>query len=110
MNRLVAIALLSALSVFAQTNRGSISGTVSDQTSAVIPGAAITVTNLGTNEVRKVTASDAGAYSVPNLEPVAYKLEVEAKGFKKQVVQDVKVDTSTNTTVNVTLQAGSVDT
>jgi hypothetical protein len=110
MNRLVAIAFLSTFCAFAQTNRGSISGTVTDQTSAVLPGASITVTNVGTNEVRKVTASETGAYSVPNLEPVVYLLEVEAKGFRKQVVQDVKVDTAANTTVNVTLQAGSVDT
>jgi hypothetical protein len=110
MNRLVAIALVSAISLFAQTNRGSISGTVTDQTSAVIPGASVTVTNVGTNEVRKVTASEAGVYSVPNLEPVTYRVEVEAKGFRKQVVNEVKVDTAANTTLNVTLQAGSVDT
>ena len=93
MNRLVAIALLSAFSVFAQTNRGSISGTVTDQTGGVIAGASVTVTNLGTNEIRKVTTSDIGAFSVPNLEPVTYRLEAESKGFKKQVVQDIKVDT-----------------
>ena len=110
MNRLVAIALLSAFSMFAQTNRGSISGTVTDQTGGVIPSAAITVTNLGTNEVRKVNASESGAYAVPNLEPVTYTVEVESKGFKKQVIQDVKVDTASNTTLNVMLQAGSVET
>src|SRR5215471_3726845 len=110
MNRLVAIALWSAFSVFAQTNRGSINGTVTDQTGGVIAGASVTVTNRGTNEVRKVTTSDIGAFSVPNLEPVTYRLEAESKGFKKQVVQDIKVDTASNTTVNVTLQAGSVDT
>jgi hypothetical protein len=76
----------------------------------VIPGATITVTNLGTNETRKVTSSESGAYSVPNLEPVLYRVEVENKGFKKALVQDVKVDTASNTAVNVTLQAGSVDT
>src|SRR5215469_9426087 len=110
MNRLVAIALWSAFSVFAQTNRGSINGTVTDQTGGVIAGASVTVTNRGTNEVRKVTTSDTGAFSVPNLEPVTYQLEAESQGFKKQVVKDIKVDTASNTTVNVTLQAGSVDT
>jgi hypothetical protein len=110
MNRLVAIALLSAFSLSAQTNRGRISGTVTDQTGGVIPSASVTVTNLGTNEGRKVTTSDSGAYSVPNLEPVTYNVEVESKGFKKQIVQDVKVDTASNATVNVTLQAGSIDT
>jgi hypothetical protein len=46
MNRLVAVALLSAFSVLAQTNRGSLSGTITDQTSGVIPGASVTVTNV----------------------------------------------------------------
>ena len=45
MNRLVAIALLSAFAVFAQTNRGAITGTVTDQSQSVVPGANITITN-----------------------------------------------------------------
>jgi hypothetical protein len=102
--------LLSAIALFAQTNRGGISGTITDQTQAVIPGAAVTITNLGTNEVRKVTASQAGTYSVPDLEPVTYRVEVEIQGFKKAVVEDVKVNTASITAVNVTLQAGTVDT
>ncbi len=110
MNRVVFVALASAIALSAQTNRGSISGTVTDQTQAVIPGATLTVTNAGTNEVRKLATSESGAYTVANLEPVTYRLEVESKGFRKQVVEDVKVDTAANTTVNVTLQAGSVDT
>jgi hypothetical protein len=110
MKRLVSLALASALALFAQTNRGSISGTVTDQTQAVIPGASVTVTNMGTNEVRKVVSADGGAYTVPNLEPVTYKVEVAYRGFKKAVVEGVKVDTASNTAVNVTLQAGAVDT
>ena len=110
MHRLVAILALCVTAVFAQTNRGSISGTVSDQTQAVMGGVTVTITNLGTNEVRKVTTAANGSYSATNLEPVSYKVEAEFAGFKKTVVDDAKVDTATNTTVNIVLQAGSVDT
>jgi hypothetical protein len=110
MHRLVAILALCATAVFAQTNRGSLSGTVSDQTQAVMPGVTVTITNLGTNEVRKVTTSANGSYAATDLEPVSYRVEAEAQGFKKSVVEDAKVDTATNTTVNIALQAGSVET
>src|SRR5437867_6016309 len=110
MNRLVAVALLSALSVLAQTNRGAITGTISDQSQSVVPGATITITNVGTNEIRRLTSGVTGAYSALDLDPVTYRLQVEMQGFKKSVVENVKVDTGSTTTVNVTLQAGAVDT
>lgn len=110
MNRLVAIALLSAFSLHAQTNRGAITGTVTDQSQSVVPGANITITNIGTNEVRKLTSGAAGTFSVPDLDPVTYTVEVELKGFKKSVVENVKVDTASTATVNVILQTGAVDT
>ena len=105
----VALLLLSA-SAMAQTNRGSISGTVFDPTSSVIAGAHVTITNTGTNEAHKLTTSESGTYSLPNLDPVTYRVEVEAPGFKKKVVDNVKVDTASNATVNVTMETGSVDT
>ena len=110
MKRLLAFVVLSALSVMAQTNRGGIVGTVMDQTQAVVPGATITVTNIGTNEVRKVTTTEHGTYAVMDLEPVMYRLEVEAPGFKKAVVEKVKVNTATTATANVKLETGSIQT
>jgi hypothetical protein len=110
MNRLVVTLLLGAIALFAQTNRGGISGTVTDQTQAVLPGATVTITNLGTNEVRKVKTSQEGTFSAPDLEPVTYRVEVESQGFKKAVVENVKVDTASDSSVNVTLTAGSIDT
>ena len=53
MSRLVALFLFTALTLSSQTNRGGIAGSITDQSQAVVPGAAITVTNIGTNEVRK---------------------------------------------------------
>src|SRR5690242_17186578 len=78
---------------FAQTNRGGISGVVKDQSGAVIPGASLTVVNVGTNETRKVKSTDLGGFTVVDLDPVTYKITVEAQGFKKHVLDGVKVDT-----------------
>jgi len=76
----------------------------------VIAGANVTITGTGTNEVRRITTSESGAYSAQNLEPVTYKIEVAAPGFKKSVVENVKVDTAANATVNITMETGAVET
>ncbi len=110
MHRLVAIVLVSAVGAFAQTNRGSIAGTVTDPSSAVVPGAVVKVTNIGTNQVRSVTVAGNGAFSVADLEPVEYRLEITAQGFKKEVIDKIKVDTASIATVNIKLETGSVDT
>ncbi|HEU4391402.1 MAG TPA: TonB-dependent receptor [Blastocatellia bacterium] len=103
----LAIVFLLAAPIFGQTNKGGITGTVTDQTGAVIAGASVTVTNIGTNEAIKLTTSDGGTFSAPLLDPVEYRVTVEAQGFKKSVVQKVKVDTANTATVNVTLEAGA---
>ncbi len=102
--------LFSTSVVLPQSNRGGISGTVTDPTGAVVPNAAVTVTNLGTGEVRHLQSDQKGDYLLENLEPVTYKIEVDAPGFKKFVLQTVKVDTSTVATANVTLETGNVST
>src|SRR5260370_42559656 len=94
----------------AQTNRGGISGTVTDKSGAVVPQVTVTITNVGTNETYRVTTSKQGAYSVQNLNPVVYKFEVDVPGFKKAIVENVKVDTATIATVNLTLEPGNLAT
>src|SRR5579884_939574 len=94
----------------AQTNRGGISGNVTDTSGAVVPNARITITNMGTNEVRHLNTGANGAYIQENLEPAEYKVEVTAPGFKKAEVLHVKVDTGTVATANVVLEPGNVST
>lgn len=106
----LALALILAGVCLAQTNRGAISGTVFDPTGAVVPGAAVTVTNLGTNQKIKLTASEAGSFTAQDLEPVEYRIEVETAGFKKSIVERVKVDTASTASVDITLQTGTVET
>src|SRR6185436_17065721 len=107
---LCAIAVMSQLyTVMGQTNRGGITGTIVDSNGAVVAGATVTITNVGTNQVTKLTTSEAGSYTAASLEPVLYRITVEAAGFKKAVMGTVKVDTATTATVNITLEAGAVD-
>ena len=101
-------ALLVAAMLSAQTNRGGITGTVFDPTGAAVPNASVTVTNVGTNQVIHEKTGPSGSYSVPSLDPVTYKVEVEASGFKKKLVDNVKVDTGNIVTIDVKLETGAI--
>ena len=106
----IVLALGLGIAASAQTNRGGISGTVFDKTGAVVPGATVTVANLGTNQSQSLRTSSEGAFSVTSLEPVLYRITVEAAGFRKTVVDSIKVDTASTATVNITLEPGAVET
>jgi carboxypeptidase family protein len=108
--RVSALALLCAAVAFTQTNRGGISGTVFDPSGAVVQRATVIITNSETNQAQKLTTSEAGSYSAQNLDPVTYRVQVDATGFKRAVISSVKVDTATMATVNVTLEPGNVET
>ncbi|HEV3041153.1 MAG TPA: TonB-dependent receptor [Candidatus Angelobacter sp.] len=66
----------------AQSTFGDISGTITDPSGAVVPGATITVTNLDTKSVHTSTTDAEGVFRVVNLDPGTYRLEVSAKGFE----------------------------
>src|SRR5260370_736235 len=101
---------VTASLVLAQTNRGGISGNVTDQSGALVPNAAVVLINSGATEARRVTTSEKGSFILESLDPVTYRIEVTAPGFKKAVLQGVKVDTSTVASVNLVLQTGDVST
>src|SRR5690242_12213999 len=72
-----------------QTTFGSIAGSVSDSTGAVIPGAQVTLTNLGTTEKRVAPSNTEGLYQFVNLVPGRYRIEVEKEGFKHFVREPI---------------------
>src|ERR1035437_3524863 len=81
----------AALPVAAQTTFGRISGTVTDQTSAAIPGVKVTVRNAGTQDTRIVTTDANGYYVAPELAIGAYSVEVAQTGFKPQEQTGVNI-------------------
>jgi hypothetical protein len=110
-SRWAAALLCAAAFVFpavAQSNKGTITGTVTDAAGAVVKDAKVTATNVATGESREATTGDEGTYSIPALDPGVYKITVDAQGFSQSVVDQVKLDTSSRQAVNVTLTAGNV--
>jgi len=98
---------LSLPGLWAQSlTTGAITGAVTDQTGALIPGATVTVTNIGNGTTRAVTTSGAGSYEITLLNPGDYQLKVEAKGFKTAEQGPVAVALSATATVNITLEIG----
>jgi hypothetical protein len=100
--------LLSPAAVSAQLTRGSIAGTVRDGSGAVVPGAAITVTNAGTNAAHAVGTDRDGAYRVAALEPGMYLVRVEMPGFRSVEQADVPVRSALETPVDVRLEPDAV--
>lgn len=83
--------LLISTTGFAQVESGRIVGTVSDQNKAVIPSAAVTVTNVATNTSQKATTSAQGEYVITPVDPGVYDISVIASGFKKIVRTGVEI-------------------
>jgi hypothetical protein len=95
-------------SAFAQQAVGTISGTITDQQDAVVPGAAIQVRNAGTNAVFETKSDDRGFYTAPSLSVGDYTLTVTAAGFKRSVRSGITLQVNQNAQVNIVLDVGQV--
>lgn len=101
------LTLCCSLPLFAQSDRGSITGTVMDTSGAVVPNATVTATSLATGEVRTATSTDSGSYTIPQLKAETYKVSATAQGFKTATVEEVKVAVQVDRTVDFQLQVGA---
>jgi len=102
------VALLAASSALGQNLYGTIRGTVTDQTGAVVPDAAITVTNTGTSVARATTTNRDGTFEVVNLlAPAIYSVTVEKGGFNEFASNDIHLDVNQVYVANATLKVGT---
>ena len=92
----------------AQTATGTITGTVSDKSGALVPGATIRVRNEATNAHQQAVSSDDGLYRVPVLPPGTYEVRAEMPGFKALVNSGVLLSVGENRTVNLALEVGEI--
>ncbi len=94
----------------AQNTTGSISGTVTDQTGAVVPGANVTVKGEAGQQFTAVTKGD-GVFTIPGVPAgtPTYTVTITAPSFKTAVIQKVKVDVATPATVNAQLEPGNIN-
>jgi hypothetical protein len=99
----IALFLLVAGSLFAQSN-ASFNGRVTDSSGAVVPGAAVMVTNTETGVARTVNTNGDGLYNVAALTPGVYKVRVEASGFEKIERAGVRLVTDSTITLEFSLQ------
>src|SRR5580700_10993905 len=103
---LVCLALLS-LSVFAQSERGVITGAVRDASGAVVPGAKVTVTNIATNVSIIAASNGQGEFTVPSLQPGTYTVRVEKQGFRSHQETGLSVDAGSNVRADASLELGA---
>ncbi len=104
----LAIALMSSVSTAAaQAVYGSISGTVSDATGGVLPGATVVVTSVERKTVDTVIANESGFFVKDRLVPGVYEVKADLQGFKSAVVPKVVVAVDTQVPVNFKLEVGS---
>jgi hypothetical protein len=102
--------LLATVSLSAQTFRGTILGTVTDPSGAVVPGAKVTVKNTGTGLERSTETSADGSYSLPELPIGTYTVTVTQSGFQTFVATGVTVDVASDRRVDAAMKTGAIST
>ncbi len=92
--------------VWAQSGRGSVSGTVHDSSGASVPGAKVTVINSATNERYDLATNDAGDYTAADLPVGSYSVRVEKQGFSQSEIKGLTVNAAATVRADVTMQIG----
>lgn len=101
------VCLVCASLIFAQNDRGTITGTVTDPANAVVPNASVTMTNLDNGSVDKTVTTGSGDYTIPSLTVATYELTVEAAGFTRFVQKGIRIQVAQTARVDVVLKLGS---
>jgi hypothetical protein len=111
---LVAIFMLLAACLFSSKAFGQgadtalLRGTVTDSTGAVIPGAIVTMTNVGTRVAEKRTTNENGRYVFTDLKPAAYTATVEVAGFKTLVRDNIELRVGQQTDLDLKMEVGEI--
>ncbi|MGH9437166.1 MAG: TonB-dependent receptor domain-containing protein [Terriglobia bacterium] len=101
-------AVFSSAPLFAQIATGGVTGTVTDPTGAVVPGAIVALTNTGTHVTQTTNSTSTGTYSFMGVQPGTYNLRAEAAGFKAFVDKGLLIHVQQTATVNVDFVVGAV--
>jgi hypothetical protein len=85
----------------AQEYRATISGRVTDEQRAILPGVMVTATNINTNVSTSSTTNENGLYTITQLTPGQYRLSAELQGFSKFVREGITLQTADKATIHV---------
>ena len=105
--QVVVCLLFFTLSAWAQTDRGTITGTVADATGALIPGATIEAKNVDTGAVYQAGSSETGNYTIAQIPAGTYQVSVTLPGFKRLVRTGVIVEVARVVRIDTTLEVGA---
>ena len=105
--RIISLLLLVSTGIFAQSDRGTITGTVSDPGGAVVAGAQIEAKNLSTGLTYQSASTGTGNYTVTELPVGQYEIDVTVPGFKKYIRQGLVVQAAQTYRVDIALEIGA---
>src|SRR5262245_26065050 len=100
--------LTMASSLSAQVATGTITGVVTDQAHAAVPGATVTITNAGTNGQRVITSTGEGVYTAPGLAPGTYRISVALQGFKPLRREGIQLATGETARIDLEIAVGTL--
>ncbi len=100
-------ALCAGSLAFAQQS-ATLSGTVTDSSSAVVPGASVAITNTATGEQLSAQTGSSGTFTIPLIKPGVWDVAVQAQGFKRFLQTGLKLETGTPVGLEIALEVGAV--
>lgn len=100
----IVVLLTVALRLQGQIGMATLSGTVTDPSGAVIPGAQVTLTSTAENASRQTVTNSSGQYVIPAIPPGTYQLGVKAPGFQQRTLTGIILASGQGSTLNATLQ------
>src|SRR5262245_7470558 len=103
----LAFIAICGLPAFGQLTTSSLTGTVTDPTGAVVPGAAVLVKNNITGQEMTAKTNEEGVFTVPSLASGTYTATISAKNFKQAKVTEIKIDVGKPSSIQVALEIGS---
>src|SRR3989442_10092149 len=101
--KIVSVLLLSAVTLYAQRETGSIAGSVTDASQAAVPGARVVAKDLGTGVEHSVLSNDVGLYVITALPASRYSVTVSHDGFSQQRILELALQVGQQATFNATL-------
>lgn len=104
----ILVLVVCAVLLNAQSDRGTLTGTVTDAGGGFVPGAQVTATQIATNTQSKTTTNSAGEFTIPQLAVGSYKVTVANQGFKTAVHDSVRLEAGGTARVDTKLEVGAI--
>lgn len=102
------LSLFMVVGAYSQAGSGTIRGTATDESGAIIPNAELVIKNVATGVSRSITTNQSGSYSAPNLLPGTYEIRASAQGFTTEVRSGIILAVGSEQVIDLRLHVGAV--